>query len=324
MRYLIRRILYSAFLLLGVSALTFGLVNLAPGEFFDDMRLDPNVSVATINGLRKQHGLDRPLPVRYVRWLRSAMQGDWGTSLAYGSPAAPLILRRARNTLLLTGSAMFCAWLIALPLGLWGAGRRNPFADLIVAGTVATFLAIPEIVLALLLLFLAVRSGRLPVGGAFSPNFEMLDTWQKVEDLARHLILPCLTLTLGFLPLLLTHVRAAVAQVTGASFLTAARAHGIPFRRRLWRHALPAAANPLISLFGFSVGILLSSSVLVEGIFGWPGLGQLLIQAILQRDMDLVVDSTVLATVFLILGNLLADGLLYAADPRIRADRMLA
>jgi peptide/nickel transport system permease protein len=111
-----------------------------------------------------------------------------------------------------------------------------------------------------------------------------------------------------------------MAEVLQSPFIVAAHAHGIPLRRLLLRHALPAAANPLISLFGFSLGILLSSSVVIEGIFGWPGLGQLLIEAILQRDFYLVVDATVLATVFLILGNLLADALLYAIDPRIRAE----
>ena len=108
-------------------------------------------------------------------------------------------------------------------------------------------------------------------------------------------------------------------EVLESPFIAAARAHGIPFRRLLLRHALPAAANPLVSLFGFSLGILLSSSVVIEGIFGWPGLGRLLIEAILERDFYLVVDAAVLATVFLIFGNLLADALLYALDPRIRA-----
>jgi peptide/nickel transport system permease protein len=176
------------------------------------------------------------------------------------------------------------------------------------------------LILGFLLLLLAVRSGYFPLGGAASLDYPQLDFWSKSKDLARHLFLPGLCLTAGLLPLLLSHVRASMIEVLESPFIAAARAHGIPLRRLLLRHALPAASNPLISLFGISLGMLLSSSLVIEGIFDWPGLGQLLIEAILQRDFYLVVDAAVLATVFLIFGNLLADALLYAIDPRIRAE----
>ncbi len=320
MPFLVRRVLYSVFLLIGVSLLTFVLVDLAPGEFFDEMRLNPRISPATIAGLRSQYGLDRPLPIRYLHWLRSVLKGECGFSFAYDSPAAPIIWLRARNTLLLTGTATLFAWLIAVPFGMWSAAKRGRGPDLLAGGTISALVAIPNLVLALLLLLLAVRSGYFPVGGVVSLDFSQLGFWSKCKDLARHLFLPGLCLTAGFLPLLLSHVRASFIEVLESPFIAAARAHGIPLRRLLLRHALPAAANPLISLFGFSLGILLSSSVVIEGVFGWPGLGQLLIEAILQRDFYLVVDAAVLATFFLIFGNLLADTLLYAIDPRIRAE----
>jgi peptide/nickel transport system permease protein len=319
MPYLVRRVLYSLFLLAGVSLLTFVLVDLAPGEFFDEMRLNPRVSATTIAGLRSQYGIDRPLPLKYLRWLRSVARGEGGFSFAYNSPAAPIVWHRTENTLLLTGAATLFAWLIALPFGIWSAAKPGSAADLLAMGTISTLLAIPDLILALLVLLFAVRSGYFPLGGVVSPNFQQLSFWSQCEDLARHFFLPTLCLTAGFLPLLLSHVRASMIEVLQSPFITAAQAHGIPFRRLLLRHALPAAANPLISLFGFSLGILLSSSVVVEGIFGWPGLGQLLIEAILERDFYLVVDAAVLATMFLIFGNLLADALLYALDPRIRA-----
>ena len=153
-----------------------------------------------------------------------------------------------------------------------------------------------------------------------SLDFSEMTLWARCKDIASHLLLPSLCLTAASLPLLLSHVRTAVAEVLGSPFITAARGCGIPLRRLLFHHALPAAANPLISLFGFSIGILLSSSFLIEVIFGWPGLGQLLLEAILQRDFYLVIDAVMLATIFLISGNLLADVLLYASDPRIRAE----
>jgi len=320
MPYLVRRVLYSIFLLLGVSVLTFVFVDFAPGEFFDEMRLDPRISEATIAGLRSQYGLDLPLPVKYLQWLRSVAKGECGFSLAYNSPAAPIVWQRAQNTLLLTGTATLGAWLIAIPFGIWSAAKPRRAPDLVAAGTISTLLAIPELVLGLLLLMLAVRSGYFPVGGVVALDFSQMSFWSKSSDLARHIFLPGLCLTAGLLPLLLSHVRASMTEVLESPFIQATRAHGIPLRRLLLRHALPAAANPLISLFGFSLGILLSSSLVVEGIFGWPGLGQLLIEAILQRDFYVVVDAAVLATVFLISGNLLADTLLYAMDPRIRID----
>ncbi len=313
-----RRILYSLFLLASVSVLSFALVSLAPGDFFETMRVNPRISGAATEALRVQHGLDRPLVEKYFFWARSGMRGEWGFSFAYNSPAAPILLVRARNTLLLTGTATLFAWIIAIPFGVWSAARPGRLPDLLVRGTTSALLAMPELVLALLFLMCAVRTGYLPAGGMVSLDFSDLSTWAKCVDFASHLFLPSLCLTAGLLPLLLSHTRTAMAEVLQSPFIAAAHGYGVPLRRLLFRHALPAAGNPLISLFGFSIGILLSSSLLIEVIFGWPGLGQLLLEAILERDFYLVIDSTMLATTFLIAGNLLADILLYASDPRIR------
>ncbi len=320
MGYFARRVFYSAFLLFSVSVLSFALVDLAPGDFFAAMQLNTRVSVPAINALRAERGLDRPLPVIYARWVRSVLRGDWGFSLAYNSPAAAILRVRARNTLLLTGTAMFMTWLIAIPFGVWSAARRGRAPDLFAKGTISVLLAIPDLTLALLLLFCAVRSGSIPVGGMVSLDFSEMTAWAKCKDIASHILLPGICLSAASLPLVLSHTRTAIAEVLESPFIMAARGYGIPFRRRLLRHALPAAANPLVSLFGFSIGILLSSSLLIEVIFGWPGLGPLLLQAILERDFYLVIDSAMLAAVFLVVGNLFADILLYAIDPRIRAD----
>jgi len=167
---------------------------------------------------------------------------------------------------------------------------------------------------------LAVRSGWLPTGGMASVDFETLSPLNKLRDLALHMILPVTALVLSALPLLVRHVRAAVADVLNAPFLLAAVGHGIPRRTLLYRYALPAAANPLISLFGFSIGALLSESLLIEVVMSWPGLGPLLLEAILARDLYVVVGGVLFSTLFLVGGNLLADLLLYWADPRIRTE----
>ncbi len=319
MRFLLRRALHSLFLLAGASMLSFVLVDLAPGDFFAAMRLNPEISAGTVSALREQHGLNQPLPMQYLHWVGSIAKGEWGFSFAYNSPAAPILWSRARNTLLLTGTATALAWLMAIPLGMWAAARPGAWTDLLAGGSIAILLATPELVLAILLLLFAVRTGYFPEGGLISLGSPIASLWAEISDVAAHLFLPALCLAAGLLPLLLSHVRTAMAEALQSPFITAARGNGISFRRVLWRHALPAAANPLISLFGFSIGMLMSSSLLVEAVFSWPGLGQLMLEAIQQRDLFLMVDAAVLATSFLIAGNFLADVLLYASDPRIRA-----
>jgi len=319
MRYFLRRVLQAAFLLIGVSILTFLFSALAPGNYLDDMRLNPQISAATLAALRAQYDLDRPLPVRYARWVNSVAHGELGYSFAYNSPVAPLLWIRARNTLVLTLTAMLLAWAVALPLGIWSAERRGHLPDRAVSLATATLMVVPDLVLALGLLILAARSGWFPTGGMVSVGFAELSGFGKFRDLLMHMALPVAALVLSALPMLVRHIRAAVGDALGAPFFRAAMAHGIPRRRLLYRYALRAAANPLISLFGFSVGTLLSGSLIVEIVMSWPGLGPLLLEAILARDLYVVIGGVLFSTIFLVCGNFLADVLLYWADPRIRA-----
>lgn len=318
MRYFLRRLVQAAFLLIGVSILTFLFSTLAPGNYFDDMRLNPQISLETMAGLRAQYQLDQPLPVRYARWVVSLLHGELGFSFSYNSPVAPLLWTRARNTLLLAVTATLIAWALALPLGIWSAKTLGRLPDRALSSVTAALLVVPDLVLALGLLILAVRSGWFPTGGMFSVGFESLSPVQKFRDLVWHMELPVLALVLSALPLLVRHVRAAVAEVLEAPCLRAAASHGIPRRALLYRYALRAAANPLISLFGFSVGTLLSGSLLVEVVMSWPGIGPLLLEAILARDFYVVIGGVLCSTIFLVAGNFLADVLIYWADPRIR------
>ncbi|HEY2945868.1 MAG TPA: ABC transporter permease, partial [Vicinamibacteria bacterium] len=199
------------------------------------------------------------------------------------------------------------------------ATRRRGPADAGLTGLTAVLLALPDLVLVLGLLLLAVRTGWFPAGGMVSLGHEQMPWGARVKDVAFHLVLPVTALVLGIAPALVRYVRASVADALGAPFVRAARAHGIPERRVLFRHALPAAANPLISLFGLSLAGLLSMSLLVEVVLSWPGLGPLLLEAILARDFHLVLGPVLASTFLLLGGNLLADLLLAAADPRIRS-----
>ncbi len=318
MHYLLRRTGHAVFLLFGVSLLTFLFSALTPGSYFDEMRLNPQIAPETIAALRAQYQLDRPLPVRYLHWLNAVAHGQLGFSFAYNSPVAPLLWVRAENTLLLTVTAALLAWALALPLGVWSAVRWGGAPDRVLSWTTATLLVVPDLVLALGLLILAVRTGWFPTGGMVSVGFEELSALQKFRDLGRHMALPVIALVLIALPMLLRHVRASVAEVLNATFLRAARSHGISDRKLIVGYALRAAANPLISLFGFSLGTLLSGSLLVEVVMSWPGLGPLLLEAILARDLYVVIGGVLLSMIFLVAGNLFADVLLYWADPRIR------
>jgi peptide/nickel transport system permease protein len=318
MRYFIRRTLHAIFLLLGVSLLTFLFSALAPGNYFDEMRLNPKISAETVTALRAQYQLDRPFPVRYAHWLNAVAHGQMGLSSAYNSPVAPLLWARARNTLLLTVTATLLAWLLALPLGVWSAARFGRAPDRVISWTTATLLVIPDLVLALGLLIMAVRTGWFPTGGLASVGFNELSPLHKLRDIASHMTLPVIALVLAALPTLVRHVRASVAEVLEAPFLRAAVGHGLADRKLLYGYALRAAANPLISVFGFSIGTLLSSSLLVEVVMSWPGLGPFLLEAILARDLYVVIGGVLLSMIFLVAGNLFADVLLYWADPRIR------
>jgi len=316
--YLERRVIHGLLLLIGVSVLCFAFGALAPGNFFDEMKLNPQISPSTVAALRSQYGIDQPLPRRYGRWVESVFRGEWGYSFAYNCPVRSLLLVRARNTLLLTTVATLLAWLIAVPLGVWIAYRRGQWVDRLGLAGTSLLLSVSELAIALVLLYWVVRRHALPVGGMVSVGFDGLGTRARVIDLVSHLVVPAATLVLASLPLLVRHIRASVIEVLQAPFVQAARAHGIGGARLLFRYALPAAANPLTSLFGLSVGALLSGSLLVEVITSWPGLGPLLLEASLDRDIYVVVGAVMASTLFMILGSILADVLLVVMDPRIR------
>jgi len=308
----------AAFLLVGVSILCFLFTEMAPGNFFDDMRLNPQISPETISSLRARYGLDQPLVVRYGRWLRSALHADFGYSIAYNAPVAPLLWSRAKNTLLLATTGMLLTWLISIPVGVWAAARSGRMLDKSVRVASSLLVSIPEVVIAVALLAIVVRWRVLPVGGMTSMDNEGLSQWARLQEIASRMLLPTIILTLGESAIIVRHLRASVLEVLDTPFVQAARGLGIGRTRLLFRHALPVAASPAISLLGFSLAGLLSGSLLVEVICGWPGLGPLILDATLSRDFYLVIGGIMLSALFMVGGNLVADIMLLACDPRIR------
>jgi peptide/nickel transport system permease protein len=225
-----------------------------------------------------------------------------------------------RNTLILTVPATAIAWLIAVPLGAWCASHRGRWVDRVSAAATTALLVMPELLLGLVMLVFAVRTGLFPVGGMNSPRAAELGAWGKASDLALHLALPVLALILLNLPVLVRHVRSSLMDVLAAPFIQGSRARGIPPGRLLFRDALRAASNPLVSLLGLSIAGLLSTSLVIEALMSWPGLGPLLLDAIAARDLYLVIGAVMCSTMLLLAGNFVADALLYWTDPRLRAD----
>lgn len=300
-------------LLLAVSAAWFALLAASPGDYFDLQRLDPRVSAATVDKLRAEYGLTKPWWVRYGDWLVSVAHGEMGVSIVYNEPVADLLLPRCANTLLLTLTSTALAWGLALPAGLWAAVRRGGGIDHVWNVAAGLLLAIPELLLGTLLVYWAAGSARWPAGGMRSAQDGGL------LDILRHLALPAGVLAAGLFPIVFRHFRNALAEASGLPFVRAARAVGVS-PPRIWLHSvLRVAANPMISLLGLSIGGILSSSLLAEVIFGWPGLGPLFVEAVMTKDTYLVLAPVMFSAVALAVGNLLADLLLMWNDPRIRA-----
>lgn len=317
----IRRSLLRTLLLLGVlSVATFGLAELAPGDYAAEMRLDPRLSARSLEALRERYGLDRGWVSRYLSWLASVSRGELGYSFAHQAPVAELLRPRLPATLLLAASATTLAWTAALALGIAAAWRRHGFADRFATLLGTVLLALPELLLLLLLLAWAGHSGLLPLGGMRSLDAESLGFWAAAADLLRHLLLPAAALAALLLPSLLRHVRSAVAESLAEPSQEAARGHGIGAWRRLRSYVLPGAAPTLLPLAGLSFGSLLSSSLLVEIVFAWPGLGPLFLDAILARDLHLVTAILLASALLLAAGNGLAQLALAWADPRRREE----
>jgi len=311
--------MHALLLLFGVSLLAFLLFALAPGDYLSEMRMNPQISAETLNGLRHQYGLDGSLPVRYVHWLARALRGDLGISFAYDIPVTQLLGSRLLNTLLLTVPATFLAWLIAIPIGIIAASREHKWQDRAVGVGTTTLLITPDLLLALGLLWCALRTGLLPVGGMVSLGYDELSSFGRFKDVVAHAAIPITVLVLSIVPVLIRHIRATMVETLQSPFVRAARAHGIPRGRLLFHHVFPAAVNPLISLFGLSIANLLGVSLITEVIMSWPGLGPLLLESVLARDLYVVIGSVLVSALLLQAGVFISDLLLYFSDPRIRS-----
>ncbi len=319
-KLLLSRVLNAGAVLVLVALLTFLLVGRAPGDYVNELAANPQISQETLAKLRLFYGLDRPFYIKFWHWLESAAEGNLGYSFVYQRPIRDLVSERVWNTVLLNSVALLAAWVLGITLGTTAAlARISPRAaplDWLMGAATTLLLSTPSVVLCLVLLALAVKLG-LPVGGMTSSGHDSLGSAGRLADIARHLLLPATAVAVVWMPSVARHTRTAMAEVLSAAYITTARAKGLGRLRILVHHAFRNALNPLTTLFGFSVSALLSASLLVEVVMSWPGIGQLTFDAVLKRDIFLVVDLAVLSALLLLAGNMAGDLLLYFSDPRI-------
>jgi peptide/nickel transport system permease protein len=301
-RYLVRKVLHTLFVALGVVTLVFMALRLS-GDPAATM-LPGDASVDELRALRHTLGLDRPLHAQYVAFLGGAIRGDFGESFRHQQPAFGLVLDRLPATLELAFAALVLAVVVALPLGIVAALRRGRAADVLAMGFAVVGQATPYFWMGIMLILLvSVELGWLPTSGRGG--------WQ-------HLVLPAITLGTHFAASLARLTRTSMLEILGQNFVTTARAKGLPERRVILGHALKNAAVPIVTLIGLQFGTLLGGAVVTETIFAWPGVGRLAVQSIFVRDYPVVQAGVLVLALSFVAINLLVDLLYGALDPRIR------
>lgn len=319
--FALRRLGLAVFTVVLVVALTFLLAHLAPGEpMLGDAELR-HADPALIARQRRAFGLDRPLPQQLAMYAGNVLRGELGESFAMRRPVATLIGERLPNTVLLGGAALLVSFAIGLTAGTLQAARRGSRTDHLVGAAVAVCYAMPSFWLGLVLLFLFGQVLHwLPISGMTDPLYhDTMSVPARMMDVLRHTVLPALTLGLVNAAAVARFQRGALADVLASEWVRTARAKGLTARTVLLRHGVRASLAPVVTLAGLSVPALLAGSVLVESVFGWPGMGRLMQEAILSRDYNVITGIGFVTGVLVALGNLAADLGVAALDPRQRA-----
>ena len=301
--YLSRRLLQSALILLGVSIITFALLYLLPADPVRQIA-GRSATPETVENIRRQLGLDQPFFIQYWRYLVNLLSGDLGRSYIQRSEVTDLIVSRLPASLLLMVGAILCELAIGLTMGLVAAVKRGSATDQVLM--VGSFVGVsaPQFVVGLLLLYVfAVKLGWFPIGG--------YGTW-------RHLVLPSLTLGILGAGWYSRMMRSSMVDVLRQDYIRTARAKGLARGTILLRHALPNAILPVIAMIGIDIGLFMGGIVVVESVFGWPGIGQLAWQAIQRVDIPIIMGVTLVSACAIVLGNLLADIIVPFIDPRIK------
>jgi peptide/nickel transport system permease protein len=321
--YLIRRLAQAVVIVAIVATISFILIHLAPGDPFSAALENPNTTEAARAHWRATYGLDRPLPEQFGMYVSSIARGDLGWSFSHQRSVADVLRDALPNTLLLMVIALSASFALGIVLAVAQAMKPRSWTDRIAGGASLLFFSMPEFWLALMIIFLlAYHFPVFPIGGMVDPVVHSsLSPALRLADIARHTVLPALTLTLIFSAVVARFQRAALLDALPSEYVRTARAKGVAERVIVRRHALRNALLPIITLFGLAFPALLTGAVFVEKVFSWPGMGLVIVDSIDSRDYPLLVACVIIASVLVAVGSLLADLLYLVADPRLRDER---
>jgi peptide/nickel transport system permease protein len=311
--YLLRRLIFAVFLVFAVASASLLLARMAGGDFVTES-LGIEARRDTIEQARARLGLDKSIAAQYRDWLGQAVRLDFGRSLLFDRPVIDLIPERAKNTAVLAITALALATLIGLPMGVVAGSRPGGRLAATIRGVSVVLLSMPPLLTSLFLIFIAARTGWVPIAGMRSAG-ESADG--LTVDLLRHLIVPAAALALPLAAMFERLQAQAMTETIGLPFVLAAIARGIPRPRIVWRDALKPALRPVAAVYGLVVGTLFSGSFVVEVITAWPGLGQLMLDALRSRDIYLVAGCAGAGAMFIALGSFLSDLALALLDPRV-------
>jgi peptide/nickel transport system permease protein len=318
--YILRRLLYTIPILIGITIITFGVMHLAPGKP-TDVLTDLNVKISTDSRARlaELYGLDKPWYVQYANWLKRLVKLDFGKSFKDGQPAIGKIGQRLPATLLLNFLSLALILLLAVPIGIYSALKRNGIFDKTMTVFVFLGFSAPTFWLALLAMILfGLKLGWLPISGLRSINYSELSLLQKFLDISSHLVLPVTISAFTGLAGLSRYTRSSMLEVIRQDYIRMAYAKGMPFRRIVFVHAVRNALLPIVTILGLSLPALIGGGFIFETIFAYPGMGRLGYEAIMARDYPVVMAVGTITAVLTLIGNLLADITYAWADPRIR------
>ncbi|MEW9920101.1 ABC transporter permease [Marimonas sp. MJW-29] len=311
MSYILNRIFSMLLTLFLISAITFAVTNILPGDVAM-MIMGTQSNPEALAGLRESLGLNDPLLVQYGRWIGGMVTGDWGTSLVFKEPIAPLLLQKMTASGLLVLFSMTIALTCAVPLGVWAAVHANRWQDTAASSTAMLGVSLPDFFWGIMLILLFARGlGWLPSSGFVDPGEDLLAA-------VRHALLPSLALGLGLMAHLTRMTRATMTGILNQEFIRVARAKGLNEKTVVWRYGLANAVGPVMTVAGLQVGYLFGSIIVIESLFNYTGMGWLTYQALLNRDIPLIQASVFVIAAVVMLSNLIVDLLYAVVDPRIR------
>jgi peptide/nickel transport system permease protein len=319
LRYVFRRLLQAIPVVLGVVVLNFLLLQLAPGDAATVLAGEAGGAPAEyVQALRQRFGLDKPVPVQLALYVKNILALDLGYSFRNQSPVLPLILARLSATLLLMGTTLVLSLGIGVLLGLMAAVWVRSWKDHLISVAAIIAYAMPLFWIGLMLILLfAIKLDWLPTSG-MEDAAAFYEGWERVVDIARHLILPAVTLSLFYMALYARLMRATMLEQRGLDYVTTARAKGLSERQITLRHVVRNALMPVVTVAGVQVGGLLGGSVVVESVFAWPGLGQLAFQALFARDLNLLLGIFFISSCLVVAINIVVDVVYVLLDPRVR------